>query len=60
MSHHYHWGHHERLPYDDKAVKSIYHVRQLEVHRLMQVGVGVGGDKSFVSDQGVFVCVQLC
>lgn len=34
---HYRWGHHEVLPYDDKAVKSIYHVRQLEVHRLMQV-----------------------
>jgi hypothetical protein len=39
VSNHYHWGHHERLPYDERAVKSIYHVRQLEVHRLMQVGV---------------------
>jgi hypothetical protein len=38
VSNHYHWGHHERLPYDERAVKSIYHVRQLEVHRLMQVG----------------------
>lgn len=38
VSQHYHWGHHERLPYDERAVKSIYHVRQLEVHRLMQVG----------------------
>jgi hypothetical protein len=42
VSQHYRWGHHERLPYDEKAVKSIYHVRQLEVHRLMQVGV-MGG-----------------
>lgn len=45
VSQHYRWGHHERLPYDEKAVKSIYHVRQLEVHRLMQVRkllVGVG------------------
>jgi hypothetical protein len=37
VSQHYHWGHHEKLPYDERAIKSIYHVRQLEVHRLMQV-----------------------
>jgi hypothetical protein len=37
VSQHYTWGHHERLPYDERAVKSVYHVRELEVHRLMQV-----------------------
>lgn len=37
VSPHYTWGHHERLPYDERAVKSVYHVRELEVHRLMQV-----------------------
>ena len=33
------------LPYDERAVKSIHRVQQLEVHMLMQVGVwgGVGG-----------------
>eukprot|EP00878_Enallax_costatus_P027698 GHUV01029843.1.p2 GENE.GHUV01029843.1~~GHUV01029843.1.p2 ORF type:complete len:101 (+),score=9.14 GHUV01029843.1:529-831(+) len=38
VSQHYHWGHHEKLPYDERTVKSAYHVRQLHVHRLMQVG----------------------
>lgn len=38
---HYEWGHFERLPYDERAVKSIYHVRRLHVHRLMQVRSGV-------------------
>jgi hypothetical protein len=31
------------LPYDERAVKSIHRVRQLEVHMLMQVGVWGGG-----------------
>lgn len=39
VAQHYHWGHHEKLPYDDRTVKSAYHVRQLHVHRLMQVCV---------------------
>lgn len=43
VSQHYHWGHHEKLPYDERAIKSVYHVRQLEVHRLMQVRFAVGG-----------------
>jgi hypothetical protein len=30
-------GHHERLPYDDSTMRSIYHVRDFEVDRLMQV-----------------------
>eukprot|EP00878_Enallax_costatus_P042528 GHUV01049917.1.p1 GENE.GHUV01049917.1~~GHUV01049917.1.p1 ORF type:complete len:404 (+),score=111.54 GHUV01049917.1:504-1715(+) len=37
VSQHYHWGHHEKLPYDERTVKSAYHVRQLHVHRLMQL-----------------------
>lgn len=32
-------GHHERLPYDDSTMRSIYHVRDFEVYRLMQVGL---------------------
>jgi hypothetical protein len=34
---HYNWGHHEKLPYDERMVKSVYHVRKLHIHRLMQV-----------------------
>ncbi|WIA35356.1 hypothetical protein OEZ86_003807 [Tetradesmus obliquus] len=37
VAQHYHMGHHEKLPYDERAVKSAYHVRQLHVHRLMQL-----------------------
>ncbi|KAF6255577.1 lariat debranching enzyme, C-terminal domain-containing protein [Scenedesmus sp. NREL 46B-D3] len=37
VAQHYHMGHHEKLPYDDRAVRSAYHVRQLHVHRLMQL-----------------------
>ncbi|KAF8060563.1 DBR1 [Scenedesmus sp. PABB004] len=34
---HFGWGHHEALPYDERCVKSAYHVRALHVHRLMQL-----------------------
>ena len=30
-------GHHEREPYNYSAVKSAYHVRELEVFRLLQL-----------------------
>jgi len=30
-------GRHERPPYTDQTIRSIYHVRQLEVFRLKQV-----------------------
>ncbi len=33
----YRRGHWERLPYDESSMRSIYHVRDFEVHRLMQV-----------------------
>ncbi|XP_059633306.1 lariat debranching enzyme isoform X2 [Cornus florida] len=36
-SHHYHLGHYERLPYNERDIKSIYHVREYDVHKLMQV-----------------------
>lgn len=30
-------GHDERLPYTDGSMRSIYHIRDFEVYRLMQV-----------------------
>ncbi|XVE97317.1 hypothetical protein REPUB_Repub03eG0009200 [Reevesia pubescens] len=34
---HYHLGHHERPPYNDSTIRSVYHVREYDVHKLMQV-----------------------
>ena len=36
--HHYHLGHHERLPFQQSMITSAYHVRTFEVFRLKQVG----------------------
>ncbi|KAF5186375.1 Lariat debranching enzyme [Thalictrum thalictroides] len=33
----YHLGHFERVPYDDFMRKSVYHVREYDVHKLMQI-----------------------
>ncbi|KAI4381001.1 hypothetical protein MLD38_007121 [Melastoma candidum] len=33
----YRLGHHERPPYDDSTIRSVYHVREYDVHKLMQV-----------------------
>lgn len=33
----YHKSHHERLPYNQDDLKSIYHVRELDVRKLLQV-----------------------
>jgi lariat debranching enzyme len=33
-SHDYVMGHHERAPYDSRAVKSVYHVRNVDVERM--------------------------
>lgn len=33
-------GHTERLPYDDSSMHSIYHIRDFEVYKLLQAGVG--------------------
>ncbi|XP_020591193.1 lariat debranching enzyme [Phalaenopsis equestris] len=33
----YHLGHYERPPYDDNSIRSVYHVRQYDVLRLMQI-----------------------
>ncbi|KAJ9525186.1 hypothetical protein QJQ45_020701, partial [Haematococcus lacustris] len=30
-------GHHERLPYDSSTMRSMYHVRDFEAYRLMQI-----------------------
>uniref|UniRef100_A0A7N0V0Q8 Lariat debranching enzyme C-terminal domain-containing protein n=1 Tax=Kalanchoe fedtschenkoi TaxID=63787 RepID=A0A7N0V0Q8_KALFE len=35
--HHYHLGHYERPPYNENDIRSIYHVREYDVHKLMQV-----------------------
>ena len=34
---HYQMGHYEKPPFDDDAVRSAYHVRELEVRRLLQL-----------------------
>ena len=35
--HHYRCGHFEAPPYSDSTVRSAYHVRELEVYRLLKV-----------------------
>ena len=44
----YHKPHHERLPYSEGDLKSIYHVRELDVRKLLhvrtQVDVGISHD----------------
>lgn len=34
---HYHLGHYERPPYNENDIRSIYHVREYDVYKLMQV-----------------------
>ncbi|XP_051139333.1 lariat debranching enzyme isoform X2 [Andrographis paniculata] len=34
---HYYLGHHEKMPYNDRDIRSIYHVREYDVHKLMQI-----------------------
>ena len=38
-------GHDEQLPYSDSSMRSMYHIRDFEVYRMMQVGspVPLGG-----------------
>lgn len=36
-AHHYYSGHFEKFPYDEKDIRSIYHVREYDVHKLMQL-----------------------
>ncbi|XP_031476540.1 lariat debranching enzyme isoform X1 [Nymphaea colorata] len=33
----YHKGHYERAPYNEKEIRSIYHVREYDVYKLMQI-----------------------
>ncbi|GAV90562.1 Metallophos domain-containing protein/DBR1 domain-containing protein [Cephalotus follicularis] len=33
----YHLGHYERPPYNERTIRSVYHVREYDVHKLMQV-----------------------
>ncbi|KAM7254515.1 hypothetical protein ACFE04_003895 [Oxalis oulophora] len=35
--HHYHSGHYERPPYNHSTIRSVYHVREFDVHKLMQL-----------------------
>uniref|UniRef100_A0A5B6ZRQ0 Lariat debranching enzyme C-terminal domain-containing protein n=1 Tax=Davidia involucrata TaxID=16924 RepID=A0A5B6ZRQ0_DAVIN len=37
-SRHYRLGHYERPPYNENDIRSIYHVREYDVQKLMQVG----------------------
>lgn len=34
---HYHLGHYERPPYNESDIRSVYHVREYDVHKLMQL-----------------------
>ncbi|KAG8391785.1 hypothetical protein BUALT_Bualt01G0223100 [Buddleja alternifolia] len=34
---HYYSGHYEKLPYNEADIRSIYHVREYDTHKLMQV-----------------------
>lgn len=38
-----HWmqGHHEKPPYTDSTIRSVYHIRNLEVFRLKQVHINI-------------------
>ncbi|XP_019252805.1 PREDICTED: lariat debranching enzyme-like [Nicotiana attenuata] len=36
-SHDYNRGHYEKLPYNQRDIRSIYHVREYDVHKLLQV-----------------------
>lgn len=42
--HDYHTGHHERLPYNNGTIRSIYHVRAYDVFRLGQLPVSSSSD----------------
>jgi len=46
-SHHYDLGHYERPPYTADSLRSAYHIRQLEIHRLSMLKEG--GIDIFVS-----------
>lgn len=30
-------GHYETVPYDDRTIRSVYHIREYDVARLLQV-----------------------
>ena len=32
-------GHYEKVPYDDSALRSVYHTRQYDILKMMQVGL---------------------
>ncbi|KAF8583142.1 DBR1-domain-containing protein [Ramaria rubella] len=36
-SNHYAMGHHEKVPYDNSTIRSIYHIRQFDVFKLAQL-----------------------
>ncbi|MQL68083.1 hypothetical protein Taro_000369 [Colocasia esculenta] len=36
-AHHYNLGHYERPPYNESEIRSIYHVREYDVYKLMQI-----------------------
>ncbi|XP_009786406.2 lariat debranching enzyme isoform X2 [Nicotiana sylvestris] len=36
-SHDYNRGHYEKLPYNQRDIRSIYHVREYDVHKLLEV-----------------------
>jgi lariat debranching enzyme len=36
-SQHYDWGHHEAVPYTEASMRSVYHIRSLDVNRLLRL-----------------------
>lgn len=32
-------GHHEKVPYNNSTMRSVYHIRSYDVNRLMQVSL---------------------
>lgn len=46
-SHDYARGHHEKVPYDASALKSVYHIRMYDVMKLSQVRRGSQAELAF-------------
>lgn len=56
-------GHDERLPYTDGSMRSIYHIRDFEVYRLMQVcrwrSVGLGWSLVQARNPALFAAARI-
>ncbi|KZV28875.1 lariat debranching enzyme [Dorcoceras hygrometricum] len=57
--HDYYLGHYEKLPYNANDIRSIYHVREFDVHKLMQVEEPIDIFISHDWPQGIATCGNL-